>query len=89
MLCKEGAVGENSGTGSMTGWNYLDEVRADRCCVGAELLSRADTLLLVPQTNSDTCFSVNKDLDEWRCFHHLCDCSEMNLCRLIGFAWES
>lgn len=26
--------------------------------------SRRDTLSLVPQTNSNTCFSVNKELDE-------------------------
>lgn len=86
---QKGAVGENSGTGSITGWNYVDEVRADSCCVGAELLSQRDTLSLVPQTNSNTCFSVNKELDERGFFHHLCDCSEMNLCRLIGFALES
>lgn len=57
--------------------------------------SRRDTLSLVPQTNSNTCFSVNKELDEpgffflFFFFHHLCNCSEMNLCRLIGFALES
>lgn len=87
---QKGAVRENSGTGSITGWNYVDEVRADSCCVGAELLSQRDTLSLVPQTNSNTCFSVNKELDERVFFfHHLRDCSEMNLCRLIGFALES
>lgn len=82
---QKGAVGENSGTGSITGWNDVDEVRAASCCIGAQLLSRGDTL----STNSNTCFSVNKELDERGFFHHLCDCREMNRCRLIGFALES
>lgn len=63
-VVQKGAVGENSGTGSITGWNYVDEVRADSFRVGAELLSQGDTLSLVPQANSNTCFSVNKELGE-------------------------
>lgn len=70
-VVQKGAVGENSGTGSITGWNFVDEVRADSCCVGAELLSQRDTLSLVPQTNSNTCFSVNKELDEQGFFSSL------------------
>lgn len=86
MFVQKGAVGENSGTGSITGWNYVDEVRADSCCVGAQLLSQTDTPSLAPQTESHTCFSVNKEVFF---YHHLCDCREMNLCRLIAFALES
>lgn len=42
-VVQKGAVGGNSGTGLITGRNYVDEVRADSCCVGAELLSQGET----------------------------------------------
>lgn len=61
-VVQKGAVGGNSGTGSITGWNYGDEVRADSRSVGARLLSQTDTLSLAPQARAHTCFSVNKEV---------------------------